>query len=126
MSVESEDANQVVDRKAEVRPASSANGARPTTKRDAGWVVPQPARIVHQSPRIDWSGTRRDESMEQIRGTAKPRREPEEAPAGAAPGAPAGAQQQTQAIDDLLDSIDEVLEVDAEAFVRSFVQKGGQ
>ncbi len=29
-------------------------------------------------------------------------------------------------IDDLLDEIDEVLEVNAEDFVRSYVQKGGQ
>src|SRR5699024_2618262 len=31
-----------------------------------------------------------------------------------------------QAADDLLDEIDEVLESNAESFVRSFVQKGGQ
>jgi ubiquitin-like protein Pup len=31
-----------------------------------------------------------------------------------------------QAIDALLDDIDQVLEVNAEVFVRSFVQKGGQ
>ena len=30
------------------------------------------------------------------------------------------------AFDDLLDSIDEVLETNAEEYVRSFVQKGGQ
>ncbi|WP_369015781.1 ubiquitin-like protein Pup [Actinocrinis puniceicyclus] len=29
-------------------------------------------------------------------------------------------------VDDVLDEIDEVLETDAESFVRSFVQKGGQ
>ena len=29
-------------------------------------------------------------------------------------------------LDDLLDEIDEVLEVNAEEFVRSYVQKGGQ
>ncbi|MEJ6739247.1 MAG: ubiquitin-like protein Pup, partial [Actinomycetota bacterium] len=29
-------------------------------------------------------------------------------------------------LDDLLDEIDEVLETNAEDFVRSFVQKGGQ
>lgn len=29
-------------------------------------------------------------------------------------------------VDDLLDEIDEVLETNAEEFVRSFVQKGGQ
>lgn len=32
----------------------------------------------------------------------------------------------TQAADDLLDEIDSVLESNAETFVRSFVQKGGQ
>jgi len=64
--------------------------------------------------------------MEQIRGSSQPRRESEEAPGGVTPGPPPLAQQQTQAIDALLDSIDQVLETDAEAFVRSFVQKGGQ
>jgi ubiquitin-like protein Pup len=29
-------------------------------------------------------------------------------------------------VDDVLDEIDEVLETDAESFVRGFVQKGGQ
>jgi len=53
-----------------------------------------------------------------------PRRddEPEDAPAPAAP--------QTQARDDdvdaILDEIDEVLESNAEEFVKGFVQKGGQ
>lgn len=32
----------------------------------------------------------------------------------------------TQAVDDLLDEIDDVLETNAETFVRGFVQKGGQ
>ena len=32
----------------------------------------------------------------------------------------------TDEIDDLLDEIDEVLEVNSEEFVRSFIQKGGQ
>jgi ubiquitin-like protein Pup len=32
----------------------------------------------------------------------------------------------TQDVDDLLDEIDEVLEDNAEEFVRSYVQKGGQ
>lgn len=31
-----------------------------------------------------------------------------------------------QELDDILDEIDEVLEVNAEDFVRSYVQKGGQ
>lgn len=32
----------------------------------------------------------------------------------------------TAGVDDLLDEIDELLEEDAEEFVRSYVQKGGQ
>lgn len=42
--------------------------------------------------------------------------------------APAGAQdtETTQGVDDLLDEIDNVLESNAEEFVRGFVQKGGQ
>lgn len=32
----------------------------------------------------------------------------------------------TTGVDDLLDEIDELLEEDAEEFVRSYVQKGGQ
>jgi ubiquitin-like protein Pup len=32
----------------------------------------------------------------------------------------------TKEVDDLLDEIDEVLEANAEDFVRSYVQKGGQ
>lgn len=36
------------------------------------------------------------------------------------------AQSQLQDVDALLDEIDDVLEIDAEAFVRGFVQKGGQ
>ncbi|PFG19772.1 ubiquitin-like protein Pup [Serinibacter salmoneus] len=32
----------------------------------------------------------------------------------------------TQAVDDLLDEIDDVLETNAESFVKGFVQKGGQ
>ena len=64
--------------------------------------------------------------MEQIRGSARPRREPEEPPGGMKPGPTPQAQQHARALDELLDSIDQVLETDAEAFVRSFVQKGGQ
>ena len=41
------------------------------------------------------------------------------------PAAPA-AQVDTQEVDDLLDEIDDVLESNAESFVRGFVQKGGQ
>jgi ubiquitin-like protein Pup len=36
------------------------------------------------------------------------------------------ADARTQDVDDLLDEIDEVLEDNAEEFVRSYVQKGGQ
>ncbi|WP_018024047.1 ubiquitin-like protein Pup [Corynebacterium ulceribovis] len=36
------------------------------------------------------------------------------------------AQQQLQHTDDLLDEIDDLLESNAEEFVRSYVQKGGQ
>lgn len=38
----------------------------------------------------------------------------------------AAAQAATSGVDDLLDEIDGVLEVNAEEFVRGFVQKGGQ
>lgn len=40
--------------------------------------------------------------------------------------APASPAVGTQAVDDLLDEIDDVLETNAESFVRGFVQKGGQ
>jgi prokaryotic ubiquitin-like protein Pup len=36
------------------------------------------------------------------------------------------AEAQTDDVDDLLDEIDEVLEANAEEFVRSYVQKGGE
>ncbi len=45
----------------------------------------------------------------------------EEAPAGSEKGEALKAE-----LDDLLDEIDGVLEVNAEEFVRSYVQKGGQ
>jgi ubiquitin-like protein Pup len=38
----------------------------------------------------------------------------------------AAAQVQASEIDDILDEIDDVLESNAEEFVRGFVQKGGQ
>lgn len=51
-------------------------------------------------------------------------------PSGESPGpigpAPVAPSVQTQHLDDLLDEIDEVLETQAETFVRGFVQKGGQ
>ncbi|WP_125777692.1 ubiquitin-like protein Pup [Antribacter gilvus] len=44
-----------------------------------------------------------------------------------APAAAAGQPQQRDAeVDALLEEIDEVLETNAESFVRGFVQKGGQ
>ena len=45
----------------------------------------------------------------------------EEATAAAAPG-----QKIKEELDDLLDEIDEVLEGNAEEFVKSYVQKGGE
>lgn len=45
----------------------------------------------------------------------------EEAPAGAPQGEKLKAE-----LDDLLDEIDEVLETNAEDFVKSYVQKGGE
>ena len=46
---------------------------------------------------------------------------------GAAPApTPAGAQVSTTEVDDLLDEIDDVLETDAQEYVKSFVHKGGQ
>jgi prokaryotic ubiquitin-like protein Pup len=45
----------------------------------------------------------------------------EETPAGAPQGEKLKAE-----LDDLLDEIDEVLETNAEDFVKSYVQKGGQ
>ena len=46
-------------------------------------------------------------------------------PADGAP-TPGSAAAQTSDLDSLLDEIDDVLEVNAEEFVQSFVQKGGQ
>ena len=59
-------------------------------------------------------------SGEQTR-KGKPRREEE-----AAPEEQKKAESKTEEVDELLDEIDEVLEVNAEDFVRSFVQKGGE
>jgi ubiquitin-like protein Pup len=62
--------------------------------------------------------------MEQVRRSDLPPRDRDEEPAPAAPVVSRPAQ--VQPIDDLLDEIDAVLEDSAEAFVRGFVQKGGQ
>jgi ubiquitin-like protein Pup len=51
--------------------------------------------------------------------------EPDDAPAPP-PGAAAAKQTSNDDIDSVLDEIDEVLESNAEDFVRAFVQKGGQ
>ncbi|MDR1394337.1 MAG: ubiquitin-like protein Pup [Bifidobacteriaceae bacterium] len=63
--------------------------------------------------------------MEQIRRSGLPPRDDDE-PAAPPPPPAAQTQTQTQMIDDILDQIDEVLEDSSAAFVRGFVQKGGQ
>ena len=58
----------------------------------------------------------------------RPRREdaePDDGPDTPAPARPA-AQARDAEVDALLDEIDDVLESNAEQFVRGFVQKGGQ
>ncbi|MDQ3766585.1 MAG: ubiquitin-like protein Pup [Actinomycetota bacterium] len=54
--------------------------------------------------------------------TRKPRPKREDTEASKAPATEA----RTKEVDGLLDEIDEVLEENAEEFVRSYVQKGGQ
>jgi len=58
----------------------------------------------------------------------RPRREDEEPDDGAGTPTPAtpNAQSRDADVDALLDEIDDVLESNAEQFVRGFVQKGGQ
>lgn len=51
---------------------------------------------------------------------------PEEAVADAAPATSESGEKLKAELDDLLDEIDEVLETNAEDFVKSYVQKGGQ
>ena len=58
--------------------------------------------------------------FEQRHHDPKPEDEPTPPPAAAAP------QSQDTEVDSLLDEIDDVLETNAESFVRGFVQKGGQ
>jgi len=53
-------------------------------------------------------------------------RDVEEVDEAAAPGASRQGDKIKAELDELLDEIDEVLEVNAEDFVRSYVQKGGQ
>jgi ubiquitin-like protein Pup len=53
---------------------------------------------------------------------AKPKRDEEQTGAEAT----TTAEDKAKEVDDLLDEIDEVLESNAEDFVRSYIQKGGQ
>ena len=50
----------------------------------------------------------------------------EEADVGEAPAASEQGEKIKAELDDLLDEIDDVLETNAEDFVRSYVQKGGE
>ena len=60
---------------------------------------------------------------EQVRKPAPARREEEVADA---PATTDNAEKIKAELDDLLDEIDEVLESNAEDFVKSYIQKGGQ
>jgi ubiquitin-like protein Pup len=60
---------------------------------------------------------------EQVRKPAPARREEEVADA---PATSDNAEKIKAELDDLLDEIDEVLESNAEDFVKSYIQKGGQ
>ncbi len=60
---------------------------------------------------------------EQIRKPAPAEREAETA---AAPSTSERGEELKAELDDLLDEIDEVLETNAEDFVKSYIQKGGQ
>ena len=61
---------------------------------------------------------------EQIRKQVPAREESDEV--SEVPGASKRGEELKAELDDLLDEIDEVLEENAEEFVRSYVQKGGQ
>ena len=58
----------------------------------------------------------------------RPRGRDDDGDEGAAPAPPAGgaAQAKDDDVDAILDEIDDVLETNAEEFVKGFVQKGGQ
>ncbi|MEL0140548.1 MAG: ubiquitin-like protein Pup [Acidimicrobiaceae bacterium] len=60
---------------------------------------------------------------EQIR---KPNPDERENEAAEAPSASERGEELKAELDDLLDEIDEVLETNAEDFVKSYIQKGGQ
>ena len=57
---------------------------------------------------------------------AAPTRKQDDVEGEAAPAASKQGEKLKAELDDLLDEIDEVLEDNAEEFVRSYVQKGGQ
>ncbi|MBN2177132.1 MAG: ubiquitin-like protein Pup [Demequinaceae bacterium] len=61
--------------------------------------------------------------MPQVSSSEHPYDEPDDAPATSPGGVP---QAQANAVDALLDEIDVTLQQNAEQFVRSFVQKGGE
>lgn len=63
---------------------------------------------------------------EQIRRTPAERTSDADTTADAAPAGSEAGERIKAELDDLLDEIDEVLETNAEDFVRSFVQKGGE
>ena len=60
---------------------------------------------------------------EQVRKSAPAERESEQA---AVPATSERGEELKAELDDLLDEIDEVLETNAEDFVKSYIQKGGQ
>jgi ubiquitin-like protein Pup len=62
---------------------------------------------------------------EQIR-RSRPEKETETAEVVAEAGASKQGEKLKAELDDLLDEIDEVLETNAEEFVKSYVQKGGE
>ncbi|MEM9134365.1 MAG: ubiquitin-like protein Pup [Actinomycetota bacterium] len=62
---------------------------------------------------------------EQVRKDA-PRRQEQEEVAEEAPASSEQGEALKAELDDLLDEIDEVLETNAEDFVKSYIQKGGQ
>jgi ubiquitin-like protein Pup len=61
--------------------------------------------------------------MPQVFSNEQPSDDAEDAPPPPSGGVP---QAQTNAVDELLDEIDVTLQQNAEQFVRSFVQKGGE
>ncbi len=94
-----------------------------STRRRVARQLLQPGRAAGA---VGIVGRRQDRNMaerEQIKKQTPPRTEEEveEVPAGSKRGEELKAE-----LDDLLDEIDEVLEDNAEEFVRSYVQKGGQ